>query len=51
MTKPDSCSLRSSLDRLTTLMCIDKEEKLTRRGELSAALSLSPRFSAFMINI
>ncbi|CAF3679582.1 unnamed protein product [Rotaria socialis] len=51
MTKPDSGSLRSSLDRLTTLMCIDKEEKLTRRGELSAALSLRPRFSAFMINI
>ncbi|CAF4787695.1 unnamed protein product [Rotaria sp. Silwood1] len=51
MTKPDSSSIRSSLDLLTTLICIDKDTKITKRGELCAELSLHPRFSAFMINI
>ncbi|CAF3939431.1 unnamed protein product [Rotaria sordida] len=51
MTQPDSSSVRSSLDLLTTLMCIDKETKITKRGELSAELSIHPRLSTFMINV
>ncbi|CAF2782001.1 unnamed protein product [Rotaria sp. Silwood2] len=51
MTKPDSSLVRSSMNLLTTLMCIDKEAKITKRGELSAELSLHPSLSAFMINV
>ncbi|CAF1005352.1 unnamed protein product, partial [Didymodactylos carnosus] len=50
MTKPDSVSVRSSLDLLTNLMCLDKETKITTRGELFAELSLNPCLSAFMVN-
>ncbi|CAF4277253.1 unnamed protein product [Didymodactylos carnosus] len=51
MTKPHSISVRSSLDLLTNLMCIDNETKITTHGELVAELSVDPRLSAFMINV
>jgi len=51
MTKPDQVSIRSSLDVLENLTCLDKERKITARGELFAELSLNPRLSAFMVNV
>lgn len=51
MTKPDAVSLHNSLTLLENLMCLDKEKRITKRGEFFAELSVNPRLSAFMVNI
>ena len=51
MTKPDPVSIRSSIDCLENMLCLDKEGKITRRGELFAELSVSPRLCALMIDV
>jgi HrpA-like RNA helicase len=50
MNPPDDAILKTSLQLLQNLGCIDTNKVITPRGELFAELNLDPRLSAFMVN-
>ncbi|CAF1608049.1 unnamed protein product [Adineta ricciae] len=51
MDSPGQMAIRQSLNALKQLDCVDVDGKITRRGELFAALNVEPRFSAFLIDV
>ena len=48
--RPDSTIMEKSLQVLEDLACIDKDHRITHRGELIVKLNFDPRYSAFLLD-
>ena len=48
--RPDSAIMEKSLQVLEDLACIDKDHRITHRGELIVKLNFDPRYSAFLLD-
>jgi len=51
LSPPDNTLIGNALNDLESLQCLDKNRKITKRGELFANLCIDPQLSAFLIDI